>query len=42
MAIESLKLFLDCVTEWALPAYFVMAFFATVYVIWKLTKDIQG
>jgi hypothetical protein len=39
---ELLKMITDLVIEWALPAYFGIAFFATVYVIWKLTKDIEG
>ena len=42
MAIESLKSFLFFVSDWALPAYFGIAFFGTIYVIWKLTKDIRG
>ena len=42
MTIESLKSFLHFVSDWALPAYFGIAFFATVYVIYKVTKEING
>ena len=42
LAIESIKSFLHFVSDWALPAYFGMAFFATIYVIYKLTKEIDG
>ena len=42
MAIESLKSFLYFVSDWALPAYFTIAFFGTIYVIYKVTKEING
>jgi hypothetical protein len=42
MAIESIKSFLHFVSDWALPAYFGIAFFATIYVIYKITKEIDG